>query len=168
MARDFTGAIAVALGLPPEMVLTAYEDVSRLLGEEAALPINADPLQSDLSDPAERSRLARLLLSGLDRPAGFVLPLKAAPPGKGEDESPVWETSPWPLRRERLYAVAGDSPLGLRLPLSSLPKVLPAEEETEHAIDPFSPRAVLPARSSRESSGDERAAASRAKWSRPR
>ena len=112
------------------MVLTAYEDVSRLLGEEAALPINADPLQSDLSDPAERSRLARLLLSGLDRPAGFVLPLKAAPPGKGDDDSAVWETSPWPLRRERLYAVAGDSPLGLRLPLSSLPKLLPAEEET--------------------------------------
>jgi uncharacterized protein (DUF2126 family) len=53
------------------------------------------------------------------------------------------------LRRERLYAVAGDSPLGLRLPLSSLPKLLPEEEETEHAVDPFSPRAVLPARSSR-------------------
>jgi uncharacterized protein (DUF2126 family)/transglutaminase-like putative cysteine protease len=149
VARDFTGAIAVALGLPPEMVLTAYEDVPRLLGEEAALPINADPLQSDLSDPAERSRLARLLLSGLDRPAGFVLPLKATPPGKGHDESPVWETSPWPLRRERLYAVAGDSPLGLRLPLSSLPKLLPEEEETEHAVDPFSPRSPLPAQSSR-------------------
>jgi uncharacterized protein (DUF2126 family)/transglutaminase-like putative cysteine protease len=149
VARDFTGAIAVALGLPPEMVLTAYEDVPRLLGEEAALPINADPLQSDLSDPSERSRLARLLLSGLDRPAGFVLPLKATPPDKGSSDSVVWETSPWPLRRERLYAVAGDSPLGLRLPLSSLPKLLPEEEETEHAVDPFSPRAVLPARSSR-------------------
>ncbi len=71
--------------LPPELVLTAYEDVPRLLGDEAALPVNADPLQSDLSDPAERSRLARLLLTGLDRPAGFVLPLKAAAPTQRRD-----------------------------------------------------------------------------------
>jgi uncharacterized protein (DUF2126 family)/transglutaminase-like putative cysteine protease len=145
-ARDFTGALAVALGLPPDMVLTAYEDVPRFLGEEAALPINADPLQADLSDSAERSRLARLLWSGLDRPAGFVLPLKATPDDEG---GAIWETSPWPLRRERLYAVAGDSPLGLRLPLSSLPKVLPEEEEVEHALDPFAARSSLPGRSSR-------------------
>ena len=169
VARDFTGALAVALGLPPEMVLTAYEDVPRLLEDEAALPINADPLQSDLSDPGERSRLARLLLSGLDRPAGFVLPLKAAPPDKGDDESAIWETSPWPLRRERLYAVAGDSPLGLRLPLSSLPEAA-ARGRGNRARD----RSVRAARraagaivaSSRR--GDERAAASRAKSSRPR
>ena len=144
------------------MVLTAYEDVPRLLADEAALPINADPLQADLSNPAERSRLARLLLSGLDRPAGFVLPLKAVPPNEGGGDGAVWETSPWPLRRERLYAVAGDSPLGLRLPLSSLPKVLPAEEEIEYAVDPFAPRAVLPPRSRRA------AATGRARGAKPR
>jgi uncharacterized protein (DUF2126 family) len=148
-ARDFSGALAVALGLPSDMVLTAYEDVPRLLAEETALPINADPLQADLSDPAERSRLARLLQSGIDRPAGFVLPLKAMPPGNHRGRQAVWETSPWPLRRERLYAVGGDSPLGLRLPLSSLPKVLPEEEEeAEHAADPFATRGALPAQSS--------------------
>ena len=55
----------------------------------------------------------------------------------------IWETSPWPLRRERLYAVAGDSPLGLRLPLESLPNVLPADAELEPPLDPFAPRAAL-------------------------
>jgi uncharacterized protein (DUF2126 family)/transglutaminase-like putative cysteine protease len=142
LARDFAGALAVALGLPPELVLTAYEDVPKLLWEEAALPVNADPLQSDLSDPAERSRLARLLSTGVDRPAGFVLPVKVAERLR-EETAPVWESSPWPLRRERLYAVEGDSPLGLRLPLASLPKVLPADMELEFADDPFAPATPL-------------------------
>src|SRR5439155_16322518 len=146
LARDFGGALAVALRLPPELVLTAYEDVPKLLWEEAALPVNADPLQADLSNPEERSRLARLLAAGLDRPAGFVLPLKAASPTREQRGAPVWESSPWPLRRERLYAVEGDSPLGLRLPLSSLPKLLPEEEEKEFPADPFSPKPGLPKR----------------------
>ncbi|HEY1439132.1 MAG TPA: transglutaminase family protein, partial [Casimicrobiaceae bacterium] len=153
-ARDFSNALAVALRLPSEFVLTAYEDVPRLLKDEVALPVNADPLQTDLSDPEERSRLARLLLVGLDRPAGFVLPLKAAADADAQQrgEGVVWETSPWPLRRERLYAVAGDSPLGLRLPLESLPKVLPEETEVEPPLDPFAPRIALAPRASLKSS----------------
>ena len=50
------------------------------------------------------------------------------------------------MRRERLYAVEGDSPLGLRLPLASLPKLLPEEEEREFPADPFSPKPGLPKR----------------------
>ena len=50
------------------------------------------------------------------------------------------ESSPWPLRRERLYAVAGDSPLGFRLPLGSLPDVLPEDVEHDAPVDPFAPR----------------------------
>src|ERR1700730_16675865 len=153
-ARDFSNALAVALRLPSEFVLTAYEDVPRLLKDEVALPMNADPLQADLSDPEERSRLARLLLVGLDRPAGFVLPLKAAADADAHQhgEDIIWETSPWPLRRERLYAVAGDSPLGLRLPLGSLPEVLPGETEVEPPLDPFAPRTALAPRASLKSS----------------
>ncbi len=142
LARDFTHALAVELSLPSALVLTAYEDVPRLIKDEVALPLNADPMQTDLGDPEQRSRLARLLLAGIDRPAGFVLPLKAAADAHERGEL-VWETSPWPLRRERLYATAGDSPLGLRLPLESLPDVLPKEVEFEPAPDPFAPRKSL-------------------------
>ena len=147
-ARDFTNALAVALGLPSERVLAAYEDVPRLLKDEVALPLNADPMQADLSDPGQRSRLARLLLTGLDRPAGFVLPLKAAAEAHDRGDL-VWETSPWPLRRERLYAIGGDSPLGLRLPLESLPEVLPEEIEFDPAPDPFAPTRPLARRASK-------------------
>src|SRR5439155_10761734 len=101
-ARDFTSRLAERLGLPQSLALTVYEDVPRLLKDEIALPENVDPLKADLSQPGERARLAKLLLAGLDQPAGFVLPLKAAA-GRAGDIS-AWESSPWPLRRERLYA----------------------------------------------------------------
>jgi uncharacterized protein (DUF2126 family)/transglutaminase-like putative cysteine protease len=152
-AQAFVRELARGLGVAERYVLTAYEDVPRLLDDEAALPVNADPFAADLADPGERARLARLLRSGLDRPAGFVLPLKAA----GEDtDTVVWETSPWPLRRERLYAVPGDSPLGLRLPLGALPDRLPADEEFESPMDPFAPHEPLPRRGELRSRARER------------
>ena len=134
--------IASELGLDPAYVMTAYEDAPKLLIAESALPPNVDPLQADLSKPAERARLARLLQQGMDRPIGFVLPLKA---NLSEDSGfSGWSSSPWPLRRERLYVLGGDSPLGWRLPLSSLPDVLPEDEDIEMPIDPFAPRGELP------------------------
>ena len=139
--RQFAVELAANLGLDADYVITAYEDLPRLLAAEAALPSNADPLQADLTKPDERARLARLLQQGLDRPAGFVLPLRAAI--RDDDGVPAWHSSSWPLRRERLYALAGDSPLGLRLPLASLPDVLPADADPERAVDPFAPRAAL-------------------------
>jgi len=141
-ARALIVALATQLGIDPVYVIEAYEDVPRLLVAESALPSNVDPLKADLAKPDERARLARLLQKGLDRPAGFVLPIRAVKE-EGDAES-VWSSSVWPLRRERLYAVGGDSPLGLRLPLASLPEVLPADEDPEHPVDPFAPRGDLP------------------------
>ncbi len=145
-ARRLALRLAQRLGLPETMIITAYEDVPRLLKEEAALPINADPLKANLADPDERARLARLLLAGLDQPCGYVLPLKAGGDHHGNGGPLVWESSPWPLRRERLYALPGDSPLGLRLPLASLPDVVANEVEHDSPIDPFAPRGALPRR----------------------
>ena len=140
-ARAFIDALVERLGLPAGYVITAYEDVSKALLDESALPENVDPLAADLSQAGERARLARMLRAGLDKPAGFVLPLKSV---DDNDSTPArWETSPWPLRRDRLYAIAGDSPLGLRLPLGSLPDVLPEEREDDAEPDPFAtPRAL--------------------------
>ena len=141
-AHRYATLLAGELGLDPGFVITAYEDIPRLLIAESALPDNADPLAADLSRPDARARLARLLQQGLDRPAGFVLPLRAVVP-EG-DVACEWRSSPWPLRRGRLYAVAGDSPLGLRLPLDSLPEVLPEDMDPERPVDPFAPRDDLP------------------------
>jgi len=141
-AEKLAGGIAARLGIEAGFVIPAFEDVPRLLVAEAALPANADPLKADLSKPDERARLARLLQRGLDRPAGFVLPIRAVK--REGDAHSEWSSGTWPLRRERLYAVEGDSPLGLRLPLASLPEVLPGDEDPEHPVDPFAPRGELP------------------------
>jgi uncharacterized protein (DUF2126 family) len=143
-AHAFAARLAQALEIPETYVITAHEDAPHLLLRESALPANADPLRADLSSGEERARLARLLQTGLDKPAGFVLPLKAA--YDDTDTTFTWETSPWPLRRERLYALSGDSPLGLRLPLESLPDVVPDDREFESPVDPFAPHDALPKR----------------------
>ena len=141
-AESLARGIAGRLGIEPGFVIPAFEDVPRILVAESALPPNVDPLKADLAKPDERARLARLLQRGLDRPAGFVLPIRAVKREGGAESE--WSSSTWPLRRERLYAVAGDSPLGLRLPLASLPEVLPEDEDPEHPVDPFAPRGELP------------------------
>ena len=147
--QRFAAGLAQRLGLDASCVITAFEDVPKLLATEAALPSNADPLgdphRADLGKPDERARLARLLLQGLDRPAGFVLPLRPAPPDS--EPGQPWRSSPWPIRRERIYLLPGDSPLGLRLPLASLPDVQPDDVEQDPPVDPFAPRDELAATS---------------------
>ena len=152
-AERFIQTLAADLGLDQSFAITAYEDVPRLLEEEAALPINLDPLQADLSRADERARLARALRRGLGKPVGFVLPIRSRaefPAGATRPAAAMrggriadWQSSPWPLRRERLYLLPGDSPLGLRLPLDSLPSVVPEDVETDHGPDPFAPRVDL-------------------------
>jgi uncharacterized protein (DUF2126 family) len=149
-AKAFGERIAATLGLPATQLITAYEDVPRFLHDEAALPRMWTRSRPILAKPDERARLARLLMAGLGSPAGFVLPLKATVDDHAEIR---WESSPWPLKREHLYAVPGDSPLGLRLPLSSLPELLPDEADPEFPVDPFAPREALPGRNALDSKG---------------
>ena len=157
-AKHFMEALAEELSLHPGYIITAYEDVWELARQEQSLPLNIDPLKANLKDADERRRLANLLAHGLDAPAGYVLPIKAieqpATKARGQPvsiDNAKWCSSKWPLKREHLYLVDGDSPLGLRLPLASLPWVLPEEIEAEFPVDPFdarSPLQDLPAKNS--------------------
>ncbi len=134
-AKSFAEELADRLSLHPGHVIPAFEDVWKHLRQEQALPVNVDPLKADLKDADERKRLARLLDRGLGEAAGYVLPLKPDDSG--------WRSSKWPLRREHLYLLAGDSPMGLRLPLATLPWVLPEAMEPDFARDPFAERPAL-------------------------
>ncbi|MGF1526986.1 MAG: DUF2126 domain-containing protein [Candidatus Competibacterales bacterium] len=139
-AQRFIEALCTRLGIDTQRVMPAFEDPFYYLQQEQNLPVNLDPLAADLKDPEERQRLARVLSQGLDEPVGFVLPLRQDPMGSG-----TWQSSPWPLRRQRLFLIPGDSPLGLRLPLDSLPWITEAEAQQEqlHDRDPLADRPPL-------------------------
>ena len=142
-ADQFCAELVRSLGLPAGSQIAAYEDVMQHALLEQSLPRNLDPLQADLTASGERRRLARLLETGLGEVMGFVLPLKPRASKPADGLGTLWHTSPWPLKREHLYLTAGDSPMGLRLPLSTLPWALPDAKETEFDTDPFAPLAPL-------------------------
>jgi uncharacterized protein (DUF2126 family) len=134
-ARRFIVALADALAVDREHVIPAYEDVWHYLWTERRLPVNVDPLKSELKDEEERARLARVFEQGLDHAVGYVLPVKRRPATSGAG----WISGQWVLRSKHLFLIPGDSSIGYRLPLDSLPWSEPQDVEVMYEIDPFAP-----------------------------
>ncbi len=144
-AQRFTQALCKNLGVTDAHILPAYEDSWYYLWRERRLPVNVDPFNSKLDDEMERARLRRVFAQKLDTAVGYVLPVKVA---EGPSlAGPKWLTGPWFLRDERMYLMPGDSPMGLRLPLDSLPWVSKADFPYMIETDPSTPRGALPAHS---------------------
>ncbi len=140
-AQRFTLALAERLGVAGEFAIPAYEDVWYYLWKSRRLPVNVDPLESKLSDPEERERLAKVFEQGLEKVVGYALPLR---PREGWVGVPVWESGPWFLRQEHMFLVPGDSPMGLRLPLDSLPWIAKHDVPLQWQRDPFAEPVDLP------------------------
>ncbi len=138
MMQRFSVQLVQRLGLNSSYGMPAYEDPWIAINEESRLPNNIDPHKHDLKRPDIRNNLAKQLRDGVTSVTAYVLPLKAV----GETNV-SWESSSWPLRHDRLYLLSGDSPAGLRLPLNSLPWVMPEEVEREPERDPFEKRSTL-------------------------
>jgi uncharacterized protein (DUF2126 family) len=129
-AQRFLREVATRLGLSPTFVFAAYEDAFYYMWRERRLPSNVDPFESHLENAGERARFMRIFERGLDRPAGYVFPVSRDPAGTR------WQTGPWFLRQERCYLMPGDSPIGLRLPLDSLPWAAAGDITHVHQVDP--------------------------------
>ncbi|MFN2356024.1 MAG: transglutaminase family protein, partial [Desulfopila sp.] len=86
-------------------------------------PVNLDPEVANLKDSMERRALVKVLTHGLDRPVGYALPLRWEPLEER------WRSAEWDFRREQMYLIPGDSAMGMRLPLDSLPWVAPEKRE---------------------------------------
>jgi uncharacterized protein (DUF2126 family) len=139
-AKAFTEGIAERLGVGGDYVVPAYEDPAHWIVKEAQLPANVDVHDSKLADEEERARIARVFDRGLNTATGFVLPIQRwqSRAGKG------WMSEKWKMRRQHLFLVPGDSPLGLRLPLGGLPWLPPHAVPHVVADDPFAERGALP------------------------
>jgi uncharacterized protein (DUF2126 family) len=141
-AKAFMQGLTTRLGITSEHVQTGYEDTWYYLWRERRLPVNVDPFDAKLDDELERVRLRRIFDQGLAHEVGYALPIK---PSEGPDLSgPRWITGPWFFRDERMYLFPGDSPMGYRLPLDSLPWVKGADFPYHIETDPFAPRDQLP------------------------
>jgi uncharacterized protein (DUF2126 family)/transglutaminase-like putative cysteine protease len=117
-ARRLAAALAGILGIGEERLVPGYEDALYHVWKERRIPAGYDPKETSLSDGAERARLGAVLETGLDAPVGYALPVQ-------RDSSGRWASSPWHFVAGRMFLIPGDSPMGLRMPLSLQPWRVP-------------------------------------------
>jgi uncharacterized protein (DUF2126 family)/transglutaminase-like putative cysteine protease len=107
-----------------------WRDEALLADAAAAGSATLDDARDVIVTLAERLRVDARNIVAIDEMRGsevsvigFVLPLGA--PESGNDDT-RWASCAWPTSSDgRLHAIAGDSPLGLRLPLASIPNDAP-------------------------------------------
>ena len=144
-AERFMQALARRLEVNARNILPAYEDAFYYLWREHKLPINVTAADSKLADLREREELARVFDRGLVEPVGYVLPLRR----RLSATRLFWSSQLWFTRPERLLLVAGDSPIGYRVPVESLPWVANDDIEYDFDVDPFAEREALTPKLSR-------------------
>jgi uncharacterized protein (DUF2126 family) len=132
-AKELLSRIATLVGGNPKHLIPAYEDAFYYTWKERRFPVNVTPEKSNLKDKQERERIARIFQQGLDSVVGYSLPLKRVTDG--------WMSGKWFLRDDdTLWLIPGDSPMGLRLPLDSIPWVAEKDFPWLWQQDPSHPK----------------------------
>src|SRR5688572_14670570 len=123
--------ISKILSRPADHIHPAMEDAFYFLYEESKVPTNIDPYSANLDDSLERKKLAELLTNGLNNPVGYVIPIE------WNYSNNRWLSCKWEFRNNRLLLIPGNSPLGLRLPLKSLPFTSKSKTQRQVERSPF-------------------------------
>jgi uncharacterized protein (DUF2126 family)/transglutaminase-like putative cysteine protease len=119
-AKELATRIARTIGADPSHLMTGYEDIFYYTWKERRLPSNVSPEKSNIKDKQERARITRLFQENLGEAAGFALPIKRVTYGDQQG----WISGSWFLRDDdTMWLTPGDSPMGLRLPIDSIPWV---------------------------------------------
>jgi len=140
-AQKFMEGIAERVEVGSQAIQAVFEDPWHFLSQERKLPESLDPATNNLDDPMARHRLAKVFERGVGTPAGYVLPLQR---WNTKDQRRRWYSESWSTRTGSLFLVPGDSPIGFRLPLPSLPSLEPSEYPYIIPTDPFDTRGPLP------------------------
>jgi uncharacterized protein (DUF2126 family)/transglutaminase-like putative cysteine protease len=140
VAAGFAAKLAERLQVDPAFGIRAYEDIHYYLWRERRLPANVVVEDAKLRDPLERARLARVFEQGLGSSVGTVLPLRRV----ASNGTRRWQSGRWFFRPGELFLIPGDSPIGLRLPLDSLPWYEPEAGAALLDRDPFADQPDLP------------------------
>lgn len=140
-AQELLIGVAESLAVESDAVMEAYEDPWHFMEQERKLPENLEPKSNKLDDPLARQRLADVFERGLETPSGFVLPLQR---WQAKDGGRGWKSEKWSTRTKHLFLVPGDSPVGYRIPLPSLPHLEPSQYPYVIPADPFDERPDLP------------------------
>ncbi len=137
-AKRFAEVLSSQLGISSTYLRPGYEDRLYYLWKEASQPVNVDWLTLNLRDSKHRNDLVLALQRGLDVATGYALPLS------WDYLQQRWIGTPWTFRREEMYLLPGNSPMGFRLPLESLPWTDEDEREVDSQPCPFEERPPLP------------------------
>ncbi len=140
-ARLFVARLAERLEIESRFILPGYEDVWYHLWKERRLPTNVDPFDSKLENKEDRARLAKIFEQGLDKVIGYAMPLRRE---HYTDGTGAWVSGAWFFRSERMYLIPGDSPMGYRLPLDSIPWAPASDHPFTMELDPWAERGPLP------------------------
>ena len=113
--KRFLELLATYLGIAKAHIIAAYEDPFYAIWQASRLPDNLDP-PGISSDGLEHGKaLEDKLDETLEEAKGFVLPLAF------DEDNQRFISHTWSFRRRHLFLVPGHTPIGLRLPLDTLP-----------------------------------------------
>jgi uncharacterized protein (DUF2126 family)/transglutaminase-like putative cysteine protease len=114
-AQKFIIELTKRLAVSARHIVPGFEDLYYYLWKEGTLPVNVNPFKVDLKDDLERKTLRSLLERDLRSITGYALPIR------WNYEANTWESGSWFFKRDVMYLLPGNSPMGFRLPLKSIP-----------------------------------------------
>ena len=133
-AFKFLDTLTNYLRISNQYIIPTYEDAFYFLWEQGKLPVDIDPA-TDKDGSLVRKKLNEILENGTSNVVGYVLPLN--------NSDGQWYTNSWEFRRQHIFLIPGNSPVGLRLPLDSLIQK-PNSEFPKYEPDNFSKKKKLP------------------------
>lgn len=113
-AKVFAETLLTTLGLPQDVLVTAFEDILYHLWQEGNLPVEPSPDDPELLHAMSRKGFLAKMEQGIESPVGYVIPLTYDSVFDG------WQSSIWTFKRGNCFLLPGESPIGYRLPLDSL------------------------------------------------